>query len=672
MSIFFIAVIFVFITGAVAGLFLQRRPKVARIMVHSFAIVASLLGGWFAINALLGTTPIKFSLPYSFASFAPSFYIDALAAFFILLICGAGVVVSIFALGYTTHYEHSHNIGLLGFLYNLFIASMVLVVAADSVIIFLVAWELMSVLSYFLVTYESENESALKAGFLYAVMTQIGTVFLLIAFFLFYKETGSFQFSDFRAAGSMMPQLIKDVIFLAALVGFGTKAGMVPLHTWLPEAHPAAPSHISALMSGVMIKVAIYGLLRFIFDLLGSGGAEVWWGVTLLVLGTLSAITGILYALMEQNIKRFLAYSSVENIGIILIGIGSAVLFKASGSYYFVGLALTAAMYHILSHTVFKSLLFMGAGAIHNATGLKDMEKMGGLAKVMPFTAMFFLVGSLTISALPPFTGFVSEWLVFQGLFYNLYLAGIGVKIIATVSVALLALTGALALSCFVKAFGITFLALPRSGQAEKAKEVGGSMLGGMSILAVLCLMFGLFPFIGLLLISPAVSALGLRNPIGSNWLYLTPLAHLVAGVSPVIIVMLFTIIILAVNVLAVLWWGRHKKRKAPTWACGRVADARMEYTAGSFVMPFRLIFSGIYRPTRDIERETLNGSRYLITGIHYKETIAPLFENYFYSPILSVVRTISANIRKIQSGNINAYLGYIFIVLIALLIIFA
>lgn len=671
MSIFFIVVIFVFVIGAVAGLFLQRQPKAARIAVHSFAIAASLLGMWFAISALSETAPVKFTLPYSFVAAAPSFYIDALAAFFILLICGVGAVVSVFALGYTAHYEHSHNIGFLGFLYNLFIASMVLVVASDSVVVFLVAWELMSVLSYFLVTYESENESALKAGFLYAVMTQIGTVFLLFAFFLLFKETGSFRFSDFRAAGSIIPQLARDLVFLAALVGFGTKAGMVPLHTWLPEAHPAAPSHISALMSGVMIKVAIYGLLRFVFDLLGSGGAEVWWGVALLALGTLSAITGILYALMEQNIKRFLAYSSVENIGIILIGIGSAVLFKAFGSYYFVGLALAAAMYHILSHGVFKSLLFMGAGAIHNATGLKDMEKMGGLAKVMPFTAVFFLIGSLTISALPPFAGFISEWLVFQGLFYNLYLAGIGVKIIVTISVALLALTGALALSSFIKAFGITFLALPRSDRAEKAKEAGGSMLGGMSILAALCLMFGLFPFIGIALISPAISALGLANPAGSNWLYLTPLAHLVAGISPVIVIMLFAAIVLAVNVLAVLWWGQHKKRKAPIWACGRAADARMEYTAGSFVMPFRLVFSSIYQPTRNIERETLSGSRYLITGIHYKETIAPLFENYLYSPVLSIVRTISANVRKIQSGNINAYLGYIFIILIALLIIF-
>lgn len=672
MNILFFATILIFTIGAVAGLFLRCRPKAARIAVHIFSFAASLVGSIFAVNILLGAAPVKFSLPYSFAAIAPSFYIDALAAFFILLVCGAGVVVSIFALGYTAHYEKSHDIGLLGFLYNLFIASMVLVVAADSVFIFLIAWELMSILSYFLVTYESENESALKAGFFYAVMTQIGAVFLLVAFFLFFKETGSFQFSDFRAAGAMMPQFIKDIIFLAVLVGFGTKAGMVPFHTWLPEAHPAAPSHISALMSGVMIKVAIYGLLRFVFDFFGGGDAEIWWGIVLLSLGSLSAITGILYALMEQNIKRFLAYSSIENIGIILIGIGSAVLFKASGSYYFVGLALAAAMYHILSHAVFKTLLFMGAGAIHNATGLKDMEKMGGLAKVMPFTAVFFLVGSLTISALPPFTGFVSEWLIFQGLFYNIYLPGFGVKIIIAVAVALLALTGALALVAFVKAFGISFLALPRSVRAEKAEEVSGLMLGGMSVLAALCLMFGLFPFIGLFLINPAVASLGIMNPIGSNWLYFTPLNNLVAGISPVIVVMLFALVILAINVLAILLWGKHKKRKAPTWACGRVGNARTEYTAGSFVMPFRLVFSSIYRPTRNIERETLSGSRYLVTGIYYKETIEPLFENYFYKPIVLAVEMISGNIKKIQSGNINAYLGYIFVTLVVLLIIFA
>ena len=671
MSFLFITSIVLFSLGAISGFFFRRDPKVAQMTSLGFAIAASLAGAIFSLSALAAPAPFEISFSSVFSAPLFSFFVDRLSAFFILLTSAAGVIVSIFAFGYLAHGKYSAaRTALLGFLYNLFLCSMILVAAADNIITFLIVWELMSILSYFLVTYEHEKSENLKAGFLYIVMTQVGTVFLMTAFFFLFRETGSFQFSDFRAAGALLPELVKNIVFASALIGFGMKAGLVPFHIWLPEAHPAAPSHVSALMSGIMIKIAVYGLLRFIFDFMG-GEVVWWWGLLVLGAGALSAVTGVLYALMEHDLKRLLAYHSVENIGIIFIGLGSAMLFAAFRYDALVGLALTAGLFHILNHGIFKSLLFLGAGSIGRAIGSYDLEKMGGLAKKMPFVAVFFLIGVMSITALPPFNGFISEWLVFQGLLYNLMIAGLAVKITVVVSIALLALAAALALACFVKVFAIAFLALPRSDIARQAKEASVSMRVAMFFLAFLCVMFGVFPFIGLSLIAPVIDEFHLSNSVESGLFFISPDRYLSTAISPPAVLAIFIGLVAVIGVAAMAIWGRHQKRKSSTWACGRAIEPRMEYTATGLAMPFLLVFAGIYRPTHNIERETLDGTGYLVKTVRYEKKIEPLFEKYIYRPIVWAVETASAGARRIHTGNINLYLAYILAALVSLLLIF-
>lgn len=675
MTLLFSSSIILFLVGAVASLIFSPKPHISRFISYASAFIGSLCAAIFSLLLLIEKTNYTVSLITFFNFPILSFSIDALGAFFIFLVSVIGIAVSLFSFSYAEHYEEKYSTWLLGFLYNTFICSMILVLASDSVITFLIMWELMSLLSYFLVIYEYNKTSSLKAGFLYLVMTHIGTVFLATAFFLLYKVTGSFQFSDFHTLIENVPQFTRDIIFVLAFIGFGSKAGVVPFHIWLPEAHPAAPSHISALMSGVMIKIAIYGIVRIVFDLLG-GSIEIWWGSLVLIIGTLSAIIGALYSLMQHDLKRLLAYSSVENIGIILMGIGSGMLFISTGHPELAAIALLAGLFHTLNHALFKSLLFLGAGSIHKAVGILNIEKLGGLASKMPFTAITFLIGSMAISALPLFNGFISEWLVFQGLLGNMTITNhIFVQVVVGLSVALLALTSALALSCFARAYSITFLALPRSSEASQAKESSLGAIIGMIFLAVTCIVLGVFPFLATNIIIPVISAIHIPSSsiyADASIMSVTQTSGIIQNsITPLwIVIMFFIILALAWGVVRLLW-GKHKKRIAPTWACGRSVESRMEYTGSGLAMPFKLIFSGLYRPTHNIEKETLSGSTYLISSIKYEEKIEPLFEIYIYDPISKLALWIGNNARKIQTGNLNMYLLYIFMTLIVLLYIF-
>ena len=348
---------------------------------------------------------------------------------------------------------------------------MTLVVIADNGFFFLIVWELMSLLSYFLVVTEHEKADVRYAGFFYLIMTHVGTAFIILTFLIFFQGGGSFSFETFRHPEQPLPEGMRTLVFLMALIGFGTKAGIVPLHVWLPYAHPAAPSHISALMSGVMIKTAIYALIRVYFDFLG-GQFPWWWGFVVLVIGAVSALLGVMYALMEHDLKSLLAFHSVENIGIILLGIGAGMIFQTYGLKELAALGLLAGLYHTINHAMFKALLFLGAGSLLYATHTRNMEEYGGLLRRMPWTGVFFLIGAVSISALPPTNGFVSEWLVFQSLFLSFQLPTVFLKLMLPIAAAMLALTGVLALACFAKAFGISFLALPRSTHARHAEEV--------------------------------------------------------------------------------------------------------------------------------------------------------------------------------------------------------
>src|SRR5947208_8298679 len=364
----------------------------------------------------------------------------------------------------------------------------------------------MALTAYFLVSFEHEKTETRNAGVLYFIMSHIGTGCLILGFLLLFQAAGDYDFDSFRSLGQKMSAGRRDAAFLLFLFGFGVKAGIVPLHIWLPEAHPVAPSNVSALLSGVLIKTGIYGLTRVLFDFLGT--PPNWWGVTVLSIGTISAVLGVLYALMEHDLKRLLAYHSIENIGIILMGLGAALMFLHSGHPVLATLALIAGMYHTINHASFKGLLFLGAGAVLHSAHTRNMEEMGGLAKRMPRTALFFLAGAVAISALPPLNGFVSEWLTYQSLLQGYAATTSLIRLMFPLGAAMLALTGALAAACFVKAFGITFLAQPRSEHAKQAHEASLTMLLGQGFLTAVCVFLGLCPAIFLTFFDPVTKQL--------------------------------------------------------------------------------------------------------------------------------------------------------------------
>ncbi len=647
-----------FLSGAVVSLL--PLPK-----VKNYTYILSSLGAVsFAVLSLF----LLFAPPLNIFSISISpifefiFCGDALSGFFVMVISILTLSVSIFSIGYT---KDIGNKGLKGFLYNLFILSMYAVVMSGNIVTFLISWETMSVVSYFLVTFDRSEKSA-KAGLIYAVMTHVGTAFIITLFFMLYKNTGHMDFSNIKAAITEVPDDVKSLIFIFSVIGFGTKAGIIPLHTWLPKAHPAAPSNISALMSGVMIKTGIYGFVRISMDIMGHGPE--WWGVMIIVIGAVSSILGVLYALMEHDIKRLLAYHSVENIGIILLGIGGAMMFKSHGLYTLSAIALIAGFYHTLNHALFKGLLFLGAGSVMHATHTKNMEDMGGLIKSMPYTGLFFLIGSISICALPPFNGFVSEWLTYQALILGFKSPSITSKIISPLGGAALALTGALAAACFVKAFGISFLGIPRSSHAENVKESSPSMITGMAILALLCLIFGIFPGAVITLLSPAVFNLtgsyGMLS--GKGVLHIS---ETVAALSPVAILITMVITSVATIVFIFIVSGKKKVTYGGSWDCGMPAlTPRMQYSATAFTKPIRMIFKRIYLPRREL-RVSYIVKPFFVKSIKYSGEITPFFEKYIYEPVTVFIHKFAGKVRLLQSGSLHLYLGYILITLILLLI---
>jgi hydrogenase-4 component B len=463
------------------------------------------------------------------------------------------------------------------------------------------------------------------------------------------------------------------LIFATALIGFGTKAGIVPLHVWLPYAHPAAPSHVSALMSGVMIKTAIYGLVRVYFDFLG--GTFPWgWGFIILTIGAVSALLGVMYALMEHDLKSLLAYHSVENIGIILMGIGAGMIFQSYGLPHLAALGLLAGLYHTINHAMFKGLLFMGAGALHHATHTRNMEEYGGLIRKMPWTAAFFLIGAVSISALPPSNGFVSEWLTFQSLFLSFQIPDVLMKIMLPIGAAMLALTGVLAMACFAKAFGISFLAMPRSAHAREAQEVPWTMRIGMGAMALFCIVLGLAPMAVVPMIDRVTAPLtGIsiaQKIVSEGGFALAPAPDKgFASISTPALAVLLTILVPAALLTAAVIGGRLRKRYYKTWGCGINLKPRMEYTATGFTQPIKQVFDMIYRPTVKLETEMLEESRYFAKRMRFETHIEPVFQKYLYDPVVRVLQKLADHVRVIQSGSLHVYLAYIFVTLIVLLL---
>jgi hydrogenase-4 component B len=662
-SLLFLGFIFTYLIGGALSIVFHRKDSLVTYASFISSFIASIFGIIFSWSVMFGNNFVLNLPGTSILKFGVS--IDKLSAFFILVISITSLAVSLYSIGYVKEYFGKKDIGYLGLLFNLFLLSMILVVSANNAVMFLIIWELMSVISYFLVIYEHEKPETRRAGLIYIIMTHIGTGFIILSFLILSSSSGSFDFESFQDAGGQLPSLLKDMAFLFALIGFGTKAGIVPLHIWLPYAHPAAPSNVSALMSGVMIKTAIYMLIRVCFDFLGAD--VLWWGVLLLIIACISSLLGVMYALMEHDIKRLLAYHSVENIGIILIGVSLAMIFMSSGQPELAAFGLIAGLYHLINHAVFKSLLFLGAGSIIYSTHTRDIESLGGLIKKMPWTALFFLIGAVSISALPPFNGFVSEWLIFHTQLLSINLTNNMVTILVLSSGAALALTSALAAACFVKAFGISFLALPRSEHAECAKEVPISMLAGMGILSFMCIVLGISAFY-VVRVLDSVSAPIVGTSIASQFtsgLTIGTIPSFAGSISTTWIALLILLIV----PIPIILLRSNRASKYETWGCGQpVSTARNEYTATAFSKPIRMWLGNIYRPHREIHT-TYSNSQFFKTSFKFESHIEQVFEQYMYDPFIELALSISRRMKVIQTGSIHAYLAYIFVVLVLLLI---
>jgi len=596
-----------------------------------------------------------------------SFLFDPLSILFLSVIFAVCLPSAVYSIGYLNKKYSKGKIIYNWFLLSVFAASMALVVSVRNAFMFLIAWEVMSLASYFLVIFDSKEERSVNAGMIYLIMTHVGTAFITAGFLIMYKYANSFDFLALKDACVLMPSGAKDAAFLFLLAGFGVKSGIVPLHVWLPYAHPQAPSHISGIMSGVMIKTGIYGIIRFIIFILGVD--SVWWGVLVLVLACVSCLVGVIYALMEHDIKKLLAYHSVENIGIILLGTGCSMVFLKLNMPGLAVFSLIAGLYHLINHAVFKCLLFLCAGGVYSATGTKDIEKLGGLIKKMPVTAFSFLIGAMAISALPPLNGFVSEWLTLQAFFVASltgYMAGL--KIFFSLCAATLVLTGGLACACFVKAFGMIFLAMPRSEKIEGAREASFSMKTAMLFLVALVFALGLGAgIIFKLLEVVAYSAAGINS--GAVNISLRNLAAMPGAVNSVSLSTPLIAVILVAVIAGVYFGFRPRQaRKYNTWDCGYYKlEPRNEYTATGFSKPFRVAFNFFLMPYKKTEK--LRKSFYYVKSFKYETFTTPVFKKYIYYPLIEGILRAAKFMRRLQPGSIHVYISYIFVTMLLLII---
>ncbi|WP_431323549.1 hydrogenase 4 subunit B [Rhizobium sp. YTU87027] len=604
-------------------------------------------------------------LPIGLPWLGAHFRLDALSSFFLLVVNLAGLLSSFYGLGYGRHEQAPHRV--LPF-FPAFIAGMNLVLLADDAFTFLISWEFMSLASWALVMAHHRNADNRRAGYLYIVMASFGTLALLLAFGLLAGPDGGYSFATIRT--SEQAPLTTGLVLILLLLGAGSKAGLVPLHVWLPLAHPAAPSHVSALMSGVMTKIAIYGFIRVTFDLLGT---PMWWsGLIVLVLGAATAAFGILHALMERDLKRLLAYSTIENIGVIFVSLGLALAFKANGMGLAAALAMTAALFHVLNHSFFKSLLFFGAGAVLTATGERDMDRLGGLIHHMPITSFAFLVGCVAISALPPFNGFASEWLVFQAILQSPDLPQWALKIGVPAVGGLLALSAALAAASFIKAFGITFLGRPRTAAAGDVAEVDRFSLGAMCMLAGLCLFSGILPGVVIDGVSPVVfSLVGDRMPpqLDIPWLSIIPIAESRSSYNGLLVFLFIAVSAFATTFIVHRYASRTLRRSA-AWDCGfPESSPSTQYTAGSFAQPVRRVFGTLAMRAR--ERVDMPAPGDLRPASFSVEQQDLVWEG-LYVPITGAVGFAAEKLNRLQFLSIRRYLSLVFLALVFLLLVLA
>lgn len=586
-----------------------------------------------------------------------SWKIDGLTLFFLIILLIGQAMASLYALGYLKEYvAKKKSLSPFFISWFLFLGSMYGVLLADDGFTFLLMWEMMSLFSFFLVLYEHESQQNRNSAYIYLVMTHVGTVFLTAATLFLYAKTGSFSFEVWATAIPALTSIQLNLIFLAFFIGLGTKAGFLPFHIWLPYAHSAAPSPVSALMSGVMVKIALYLFLRLVWLMLGPGMS--WWGWLFLLIGVLSAVVGILLASVQSDLKKLLAFSTIENVGILGIALGSAFIARSWHNQTAMDLALVAFFWHTFQHMLFKSSLFMEAGNIIQAAHTRNLERLGGLLKVMPKTGFGALIGIIGITALPPLGGFWGELMIFQSLWSNAigFSNGWG-KVFLPVTIGLLAVVGGLSLATFVKWFGISFLGQARSQAAEGAREAPFAqylpplIVSGIAVLSVLS------PATILGLINLPVSVLRTGETIGIRSYIGKPLS-----ISSAYLL----ILILALGVVIILT-QRGPKRVTETWNCGSPLTPSMQYTATGLTKPIRILFSKVLGSKRNVERDFAE-SRYSLRSLNYEGNIKEVFEDLFYRPLIHGLLWLASQIRKLQEGSIHLYLCYLLITVVVVL----
>jgi formate hydrogenlyase subunit 3/multisubunit Na+/H+ antiporter MnhD subunit len=640
---------------------------VNRILFPAAALASIALAG-IGLQAI-GELPRTLTLPLGLPELPFHLRLDSLSGFFLFLLGVSAFGICVYSSGYFRD-ETPARLRLLCLQFHVFLASMALVILADDAYLFMVAWESMAVSSYFLVTTDHREAHIRSAGFLYLLIAHIGAIAILLCFGILQGGGGIADYTfDALRGHSLAGTVWASIAFALAFVGFGAKAGMIPLHAWLPEAHPAAPSPVSALLSGVMLKTAIYGLMRVVFDLLAAVRWQ--WGFVVAVVGALTALFGVLYALMQHDLKRLLAYHSVENIGIILIGIGLGMIFIATGHPGAAALGIIAGLYHTLNHAIFKGLLFLGAGSILRSTGLRDLNDMGGLIHRMPATALYFLIGALAISALPPLNGFVSEWLTFQTALQASALSNGVLRSLVPLVAAMLALAGALTAMCFVKVYGVAFLGQRRAPRHLPEAHHSGQDASaweriGMAWLALWCVVLGVVPgwMMGVLnQVSVAIAGAGLQaNPESAGWLWIVPTVAERASYSPLVFFLVISAVF-ALTYVLVRWIWHGRIRRAAPWDCGYPEQtARMQDTADAFGQPIRWIFAPIYRIRRRIPAPD-------DPQPHFEQQVEDKFWYGLYLPIARATEFVTARIGWLQQGRIGVYLLYSFITLLALLV---
>ena len=637
------------------------RPRAIHFISHALFPAGAAIGIALALVSFfaVGPPPQSTVLPLGLPDLPFHVRIDALSAFFLLLLGAVAAAISLFSAGYFRSGEGTAP-GLQCFQYHVFLAAMALVLVADDAYLFMVAWESMALASFFLVTSDHRIPEIRRAGFLYLLIAHVGAIAILLCFGVLQGGSGDYTFGGMRSL--ILKGAWPTAAFALALAGFGAKAGLLPLHVWLPEAHPAAPSPVSALMSGVMLKTAIYGLLRVTFDLLN---VQIWWwGAVALALGLVTALFGVIYAAAQTDMKRLLAYSSIENIGIIVAGIGLTILFKAYGKTLLAAITLTAVLYHALNHAVFKSLLFLATGSVLHATRERSLGKLGGLIHRMPWVAWLALVGTLAIAGLPPLNGFVSEWLLLQAFLFTPSLPQSFVNMLVPLAAAALVLAVALAAYVMVKFYGVIFLGRPREPNLAYAHDAGRFERVALTVLAAGCIALGLFPSSVIAWLDPINAMLVNSSAIhaeSGNWLMLAPISADRSSYSPLIVLAVIAgTILLTIQVVHRYYHGRV--RRAPPWDCGfPMQTPRMQDTAEGFGQPVRQVFESFFRIERHLPSPFDNEPRYSLKASD------PLW-HWLYLPTARAADVLARIVGQIQQGRISIYLTYSFVTLLALL----